>query len=323
MRVPEFWSESTVKKVVDGHSFTIKRFGWSDTSAADAKAHAVMRLEEALRELAEKGDVRRIDHKVPYNGAEGLPIREEIISKHDDVVITRNAYGARCLNTPDVLFADIDFTDDPAGWLIGLSFALLIGASALMSMLTDAWIVMLPGFFIAIIFMSSLAMGMHVIARSLQGGVDKMALQTIHRVVQRNPELHLRVYKTPNGYRILAMHDIFKPDSDASIDLLKQLDSDPMFIQMCRRQQCFRARVSPKPWRIGLDRLASKAVWPLDAARLEKRQAWVRHYEKASEDYASCRFVMQLGSQTVHPKAEFVRRLHDQFCKSDREMQIA
>ncbi|MEQ1893799.1 MAG: hypothetical protein ABL998_14750, partial [Planctomycetota bacterium] len=34
--------------------------------------------------------------------AEGVPIREEIVSEHDAAVITRNGYGARCLNTPNV-----------------------------------------------------------------------------------------------------------------------------------------------------------------------------------------------------------------------------
>lgn len=44
-----------------------------------------------------------------YNGAQGVPIREEVLERHGDTVITRNGYGAKCLNTPDVLFADVDF----------------------------------------------------------------------------------------------------------------------------------------------------------------------------------------------------------------------
>jgi len=36
-----------------------------------------------------------------------VPIREEIVSRHGDTIITRNSYGARCLNTPNALFADI------------------------------------------------------------------------------------------------------------------------------------------------------------------------------------------------------------------------
>jgi hypothetical protein len=48
-------------------------------------------------------------------GVEGVPIREQIVQRDGDVIITRNSYGALCLNSPDVLFADIDHAQPPAG----------------------------------------------------------------------------------------------------------------------------------------------------------------------------------------------------------------
>lgn len=54
---------------------------------------------------------------VPYTGADGVPIREENLAEHGSTVITRNSYGARCLNTPDVLFADIDHAPRTPAWL--------------------------------------------------------------------------------------------------------------------------------------------------------------------------------------------------------------
>jgi len=51
----------------------------------------------------------RREPKIPYKGAAGVPIREEIVSRHGETIITRNAYGARCLNTPNVLFADVRY----------------------------------------------------------------------------------------------------------------------------------------------------------------------------------------------------------------------
>lgn len=109
MIVPQYWSEAKVHTESDGRKLTIKRFGWSDISEADAKLKAESRLQDALTVLKETGRVRHVDHKVAYNGAEGVPIREEVIERHDDIVISRNSYGALCLNTPDVMFADIDF----------------------------------------------------------------------------------------------------------------------------------------------------------------------------------------------------------------------
>ena len=129
MIVPEFWAEAKERVVIDGKSRTFKRFGWSDVNESDALENAQERVHEAAN-LARKGEsVRLTDHKVAYNGAEGLPIREEIIERHGDSVITRNSYGALCLNTPDVLFADVDVPErrhTALSWAIFL-IVLLIG----------------------------------------------------------------------------------------------------------------------------------------------------------------------------------------------------
>jgi hypothetical protein len=39
----------------------------------------------------------------------GTPIREEVLERRDESVMTRNSYGAHCLNTENVAIADIDF----------------------------------------------------------------------------------------------------------------------------------------------------------------------------------------------------------------------
>lgn len=54
-------------------------------------------------------------------GTHGVPIREQIVERHDDMIITRNSYGALCLNTPDVLFADMDFEERPSGCVLPLA----------------------------------------------------------------------------------------------------------------------------------------------------------------------------------------------------------
>ena len=54
--------------------------------------------------------------RMPYNGAAGVPIREEIVGRHGETVITRNSYGARCLNMPNVLsWISISSTSRAAG----------------------------------------------------------------------------------------------------------------------------------------------------------------------------------------------------------------
>ncbi len=111
MLVPQFWAEAKEVVAHNGRKATIKRFGWSDISQDEALVHANTRVAEAIDLFKTDKKLQRMERKTSYNGADGLPIREEVIKRIDDFVITRNSYGALCLNTPDVLFGDIDFPE--------------------------------------------------------------------------------------------------------------------------------------------------------------------------------------------------------------------
>ena len=111
MIVPEYWAEARLQTKEDGKQITIRRFGWSDESQEAAEALAQERAAEAMQRARAGEKLERREFKTPYNGADGVPIREEIMARHGDVVITRNCYGAPCLNTPDVLFLDVDFEE--------------------------------------------------------------------------------------------------------------------------------------------------------------------------------------------------------------------
>jgi hypothetical protein len=111
--IPQYWAEARTRTEIRDRLVTVKRFGWSDESQAAAQRHAEERAADAAARMVRGESLLWFDHKVPYNGGNGLPIREEIVARHGETVITRNSYGALCLNTPDVLFADIDFSGEP------------------------------------------------------------------------------------------------------------------------------------------------------------------------------------------------------------------
>lgn len=324
MIVPRYWSEATQRTRHAGRSFTLKRFGWSDVSEQAAQAHARERVQAALSTLQAEGDVRRVDHKIAYNGAEGLPIREEVVEQHGDVVISRNSYGALCLNTPDVLFADVDFDSRPGRGLSLMVFAAVLGVSLLLAMLTGMGWLLALGTVVALLGGGLVARRLRALWVRLRGGVEALALARIAAVVQRHPELNLRIYRTPLGLRVLAMNATYAPASDKAQALLAELGSDPVYARMCRNQQCFRARVSPKPWRIGIERMTVTGSWPVKPERLAARRAWVAAYERQALAYAACRFVTEMGSRQVTPRAEQVRRLHDGLCRvHDSRLELA
>ena len=324
MIVPQFWAEAKSRKVIDGRQVTIKRFGWSDENQSQAQAHAQSRVNEAMA-LAESGEkIRKIDHKVPYNGAEGLPIREEIISRYRDSVITRNSYGALCINTPDVMFADIDFVSEPSLKHYCAAFLILFGLSFIGAVLIKSWPVLIVLFFISIIFTTSFALWIFRFISKIRGDEDKISMEKIQKFSNQNPKWHLRIYKTPKGLRVLVMHKTFSTNEDEAIDFLKKLNSDSIYVQMCKNQNCFRARVSPKPWRIGISRLGPRpGVWPIKEERMSDRKKWVEKYEKVANRYASCRFREKIGSDAIDAKAEFIRSVHDKYCRADSDLKIA
>lgn len=324
MIVPEYWAEATRKAVIGKRQVTIKRFGWSDVSEAEAQENADARADEAIAMATAGKLVRKVDHKVPYNGAEGLPIREEVISRDGDVVITRNSYGALCLNTPDVLFADIDFMFEPTARLMWISFLLLAVVAVIGGFYISSWK-------IALLFLGGAALGTQGLAGVLlkgvissQGGREKMALSPIQAFSSNHPDWNIRVYKTPMGYRLLVMNRTFDPRGEEALGFFNEIKADPQYVRMCKNQNCFRARISPKPWRIGMTRLGPRpGIWPIKPERMAARREWVNKYERAARNYASCKFIVHLGSQITDQKAESVRLLHDSYCQAEQQLELA
>lgn len=112
MLIPYFWAESRVQTKSQGKQVTVKRWGWSDISQEDAQRHAEQRSAEAMNRILSGEVLYRRDRIDSYGTEDGVPIREEVVSRHGNIAITRNSYGSLCLNTPNVFFADVD-----APWL--------------------------------------------------------------------------------------------------------------------------------------------------------------------------------------------------------------
>ncbi len=326
MIVPQYWAEARLQHREHRKQVTVRRFGWSDESQQAAQAHADARVQEAMDRILAGEVLPRREHKIAYNGAEGLPIREEVLSRHGDAVITRNEYGARCLNTPDVLFIDIDF-DDPgpdARLRRAVRYPLLLAAVVVGFAMRSAWWGIAAAL-IALVLAHWLTQRIHHRQRMRDGGPEARAQRRIDAFVQTHAHWHLRQYRTPNGFRLLALHRTFDPREPEVKACFDALEADRVFALMCERQHCFRARLSPKPWRIGIgEHLRPRpGVWPINPERLPDRERWVTHYERVAEGYAACRFLRTYGAGPVDARADEVRRLHDDLCRAESGLPLA
>jgi hypothetical protein len=94
---------------------------------------------------------------------------------------------------------------------------------------------------------------------------------------------------------------------------------------MCQNQRCFRARLTPKPWRIGMeDHLRpARGTWPVAAEQMPLREEWIERYTARSEGYAACHFIEEFGYGTTDRQAEAVQQLHDRWCRADSTLPLA
>ncbi|MBP5226691.1 MAG: hypothetical protein J6336_04840 [Kiritimatiellae bacterium] len=223
------------------------------------------------------------------DGTYEQPICEEILRRIDPRnVITRNRYGAEVLNSETVCFLDIDD-----------------GADAIQSCILGCLgaIFILPFLVLGDLF-------------GLGGNVphDGRKLFARLRRLIREPataDLAFRLYRTAAGYRVIVNGAGLAPDSERFNLLVKRLHVDPLYAILCRKQRCFRARLTPKPHRLRQKQLLypSAARYPItDPALRAAVDAWLPAYTERCRRYAVCRFLGEVGTPFRNP----IVTLHDE-----------
>lgn len=331
MLVPRYWAEHRIR-VGEGRGpqTTIRRWGWSGVSQAEAEAHARQRAEAVAVEVRAGRKLplaERRERKVAYNGADGVPIREEVLSEHPDLdaVVTRNQYGAHCLNVRNVLFADVDLESDIAQ----RDLDSMVGCFAVLLFFGALWLAF-SGWPISAVAVVALASALHLHRRWLRRA-QRERLASPAWISERaeawchaHPSWRLHLYRTPAGYRLLATHELFDPGSPVVAEFFAAFAVDRQFARMCIKQQCFRARLTGKPWRMQVTGKMGWGAWPpTTSAASDRREAWVARYEEAASGFSACRYLTCVGTGSEHPRAAGIRRLHDDACRALSDLPLA
>jgi hypothetical protein len=157
---------------------------------------------------------------VPYRVEESEPILDVSDGYRLDpeqAFVTCNAYDAAILNSRNLLIADVDFPDEtfPQN---GPSYPDLADR------------------------LEMILRGITVLDRYLCLPKDEgfaFADQTYH------------IYRTHGGCRVICTSRPFPWEEDGFLatQLMEAIGTDPRYIALCRQQKCYRARLTPKPWR--------------------------------------------------------------------------
>lgn len=129
--------------------------------------------------------------------------------------------------------------------------------------------------------------------------------------------LGFRLYETYQGARVIVTGRDFDARSLATLEMMKDFNSDPLYAAICRKQGCFRARLTPKPYRMKMK--AYKVRYPREAVDGEFEN-WLQTYESASQGFSVCTFVEQAGAN--HGLSEAVR-FHDELTGAGVHLPLA
>ncbi len=275
MRIPRFWSTvSGTTKDPQGKLLSFKCSRSSNVSESEARSLA----ENALQSLFDA-----ISRNQPLNGYEygKSDIREQLIeeirTEHSQKTIgaiTRNSYGALILNTTNVFFADIDCDlSTPFSQWFKMKF---FGTKP---------------------------------PEPFQNIKEREAYLKIEKFFNQRVSLSGRLYRTPLGLRLILTHEAIDPESDLSARLFDELEADPLYVRLCKSQKCYRARLTPKPWRIGMN---TPPPYPFSNTEEEQRfQIWLKQYESRSEGFAGCRILKHFGSESMPADVATIVEIHD------------
>ena len=287
MRIPSHWSrQDYTGPDHKGKEKTYSAWGWSFESLSKAKDEAVARAQRVFEAVTGGGQPDSYDYLEN-------PLREEIVESvqqdgQEVAAITRNRYGALVLNTASVCFVDVDFPEFESQGLLD-SIALMFSPS------------------------------------KKRARLKARRQRTIDRLkgwFEGNPGRSFRLYETAAGARLLFTDRLYDPASADVAGLFGELGSDKLYRRLTVKQECFRARLTPKPWRCGCKRPPNRYPWETSKAE-EKYRAWQRDYESESEGYGICRLVEVLGDACGDETISGIVSLHDEYTCFDGEAELA
>ena len=293
MQLYTYWDRTTLDCFdADGNPYHLVAYGGSNDSQAAAREAAEQLLQVRQARLLGPGALG----EYPTGAA---PLREQLIQRIQDAqggelgAITRNRYGSLVLNTPRFMMLDVDDHDlgqstprNPGPFSFGRFFRNLFSPPPPPPPAPDA---------------------------------HTQLQMRLAAWLQLYPAWNFRLYRTRLGFRLLITHELLSPNGPEAQEVFAAMRTDSIYVRLCQKQDCYRARLSPKPWRVGWGR--PPHAFPHNTAELrQQQQDWEQQYNARSEDFSVCQWVGEYGSGHVCPEAALLIKLHDDACLGSKKL---
>lgn len=275
MRIPPYWAKARYEgkdRSGNGHAFVAN--GWSFSSLQDARSDAHARAKRVFELIAAGRKPERYEYH-------DRPIREERLEEIRDgdamiAVVTRNRYGALVLNCTNVLFVDVDF---PRPQSLGV--------------------------------LDSIALAFSRRLREARAQATVQArIGEVEQWAERNPDRSFRLYRTKEGLRLLFTDRLYDPAANDTAATMSELRADPLYATLTLKQECFRARLTSKPWRCGCPRPPSSFPWDRPEAEGAFRE-WEGVYAKRDAPFKVCHLIREFGTPADIAALKAIVDVHD------------
>jgi len=295
------------------------------------------------------------------------------------LIVTRNSYGAQVANVDNIAIIDVDNDDllhqkypydynhhgfmpaflinqsNPTTkikvWAFVIVFILIASVIAWLGL---SWLWLLAVMIGATAYLWQQA-SVKDKARAQKYADDAASLlpymtDLIKKRIANHPTESFRLYQTPAGFRIIATHDVVLPSNRLVAEWFAYFHADTNYVRLCQVQQCFRARITAKPWRLSEvenNKLAkdipAKDFWfgseSTDAESgieqhqdaLKARKQWMADYDKYAKNYRACHYVESMVGKEVARESgsgapshidEFIQ-WHDRACQVNKALPMA
>lgn len=84
----------------------------------------------------------------------------------------------------------------------------------------------------------------------------------------------------------------------------------------------FRARLTPKPYRIGIKPPESRFPRETPESR-DGFSGWLSNYDQRSNNYAVCKFIGTAGKNSIHSALADLVKEHDRATRSETDLPLA
>ncbi|WP_022823959.1 hypothetical protein [Hymenobacter norwichensis] len=293
MQLYSYWSWATLDcRNADGNPYYLTAYAGSDTSPAAAKTAAEQLVQQRYTRLL-AGD------KLGEYPTGSAPLREQLIQRvHDSqgnqiAALTRNRYGSLVLNAPRLMMLDVDdqgLQPEPESEPFSLRH-----------------------------FLRNLFSPLPPPPRLSPPELREQLRLRLTAWLQLYPDWNFRLYRTCLGFRLLVTHQLLDPNSPKAQEVFSAMRTDKIYVRLCQMQNCYRARLSPKPWRIGWRRPPHSFPYRGPEEEQEQQQ-WEQQYIVRSEAFSVCEWVGEYGSSYVLPEVKSLIELHDEVCLGGKKL---